>query len=327
VTKNHGKIRIMANDTGITSPATGSQAPDHALRFAGAVILAIVVFAGFLVALGVRLDNQDLTPTEATTSETQRQELAVTAAKISHTAQALASGKSSGLYSSVGHAAELYLDALGGVWIPWPSGAPSGYTNPPLATSAPSDATGVALVTSLTDFSADALSAADDATEDTRPTYMAIALSARLYARDLAEALGTDDPGCPAVTATAAGSALGDSTTVEIADTARQWLEFDAASLPVGQRQAQLDRIASLSAFEDAAIAAGASDSRKASAPLPDNSAQSLTTQALSLFADRIAYASAITDSKGRAALFGYTCSLFLSSQERESVLPLLTDN
>ena len=320
-------------DGGMRDDSLGTTTPSRrrvdatTVRFIGALILAIGVFAGFLVALGVRLDHQSVAAPTPSASEKARQDIAVAALRIENSAKALASAHPEVTsYADIVTAAGLYAESVGGVWVPWPSGAPSGHTNPPLATTAPSEIDAAKLTTELTNLSDTALAASGKAPEEDRGTYTAIALSARLYAQNLAAEVGAESPACPAGDPLTAGAATPDVTTLRAADTARQWFEVEAAQLPEDQRSTDLTRIDAVANFEEAIIAAGATDKRGVFAPIPSTAEESLSFQALSLLTHQILVAAAITDQPGREALVGFSCSLFATPAERSSVLPILTE-
>lgn len=312
-----------------TAPDSGKarHIDTHTLRFVGAVILSLGIFAGFMVALGTRFDRQVVAVPTASAQEQTRQELAIAATRIARSAASLsADSPENAVLTQVVSSANSYAENLGGVWIPWPSGAPEGQTNPPVATDAPRDASAVALVDELLTLSTDSLSAADSVPESERATYVAISLSAHLSAQNLAASIGAADPGCPSGNALTAGAAVSDSTTLEAADVARQWFEIDASRLALGSRQTELDRIDKLTAFEDSLLSHGTTDTRSAFAAIPSSDGDSLSVQALTLLSRQLVTVSALADHDGRAALVGFSCSLFSSADERDAVLSTLLE-
>ena len=292
-----------------------------ALRFAGSAIVGIAIFAGVLAAMGARFDNQNATPDSPSTAEVARQDVAELAAIAQSSATSLASADANNeTFATVAAGAAEITDVLGGVWVAWPSGAPSGYTNDPVNTAAPADVTSADLVSQLVGLSDAALSASDNAAQSDRATYNAVALLSRFLAIDLANTEGVDSPGCWDFTINAAGSAAASETTLEVADAARQWFETDASNMAVGDRDDQLARIDSVSRFEEAILETGTKDSREAFAAYPDLAEkETLTSVALGKLSSQLLNASAQADSDGRQAILGYTCSLYLSSGERST--------
>ena len=88
------------------------------LMFVGAILLGIAISAVVMVVTGTRLDR-DVSPDHASPEEVQRQELAA------HTQMIADHGGDFAVFG------EEWTNALGGVWVPWPDGAPEDYTNPP----------------------------------------------------------------------------------------------------------------------------------------------------------------------------------------------------
>lgn len=309
---------LMVSDSGAPRSSVNT------LRFFGAVLIAIAIFAGFLVTLGVRPDRNGVSIPTMDAVEQARQDMAVSVARMDDgVAGLVAANPDVVAYTESATALALYEDALGGVWVPWPDGAPEGRTNPPIDTAAPATFDDTALVNGLVELSDQALAASANATEQERGTYAAIALSARLTAQNVAIERGLEAPACPAGDALTAGAAAPDVTTLQAADTARQWLEVDAARLPSNDRDTELARIATVAAFEEAIVSAGADDLRETFAPMPaadDNPAG----KALTLLTQQIVAASVIADQPGREALLGFSCSLFQDSAERSAVLPLV---
>ncbi|VEI12664.1 hypothetical protein [Trueperella bialowiezensis] len=210
------------------------------LVFAGSLLLGVAIFALVMVVMGTRLDK-DVSPEPASEQENERQEIAALAQVISDDAE-------------LGDYGQAWLDALGGVWVPWPDGAPEGYTNPPTPVPAATDAPAA-----LDQLASTALNS------DLGSTVTSMGVAAlTLNAHDVA--------GCGEYDMAALGTMTATGTAVERIETARQWLELDAARTPEGERENDVARIELLSDLIDAQLAAGAPDKRPAiiTEPEPD---------------------------------------------------------
>lgn len=295
-------------------------------RFAGGAVLGVAAFAGILIALGARLENPDLTPPAASAEELARQDLAEQAVRIENSARQLqqASPDSAAL-ASIAQAAAVYSDTLGGVWIPWPDGAPTGYTNPPVATAPPQDLDGAALTAQLLTFSGAALEHAEAAPSEQRRDLESMALGSQFLAMNLAEAEKLPSPPtCADVDVAAAGLAANSPAMLETADAARQWLETDAANLAQDKRADELVRIDALSSFEEAILGSGTADTRTAFAAYPElGEGDTYTSQALRLLNAELLQSAAQAPASERDVILSFTCSLHLTAAERSAALPL----
>lgn len=249
---------------------------------------AVLVGGGlFLYSQGVRLDNQNLEPEPPSASEVTRQGLAELAAQISD-------GAAKNSLTQLASNAKEWEANVGGVWVAWPSGAPSGHTNEPVATTAPPGISPTELAAMLAKFSDDAGASGF--------------LSASLGARLASVSLGG---GCGTVDVAKAGAASASSEAVTAAEAARQWLEHDAAHTTGKNRVALIDRAESIGALQSAMISAGARDTRPAVVPLPEdptNAALAQLTRALLHEAHNDA---------AREAILPYVCSLYITDVER----------
>lgn len=259
------------------------------LKFIGLVLVGIAIFALVLVLMGTRLDNQDVTPSPASSAEQTRQEFAVTAAQIESSARTLG-------HTDLANDAGQWGSELGGVWVPWPDGAPEGHTNPPLQTVPV--ATDAELATSLTDW-AERLTASD--TPDPAVT-SSIAMQAMAWGASLVDSPTCTDPDLGVV-----GQAVSDGVSIERLETARQWLEQSAAQLTPGERDPELARIATLTDIIEVALESGAPDTRPAMSAAPESdpvtAAYELIYEQLYVVADR-------SSADARAELLNYTCTL-----------------
>ncbi|MFP7706977.1 hypothetical protein [Trueperella sp. LYQ141] len=231
------------------------------LRFIGSLVIGIGIFALVMVITGTHISHDPEVPT-LDSSEEARQELAVHA-------QQIADMSDGNMHST----ATEWVSALGGVWVPWPQGAPEGQANPQLPTASYST-----LPAALSSFANEAL------TSSAGPTAVAIGISAYTQSVSSAEKCGTYD-------LLTVGRALSNDAAVENIEIARQWLEIPASHMQIGQRDLPLARIALLSALLDAQIASGGSDTRPALAPPPSHDpltdSYDVLTQQLSLAAQQ----------------------------------------
>jgi len=281
------------------------------LRFLGGLLLAVAVFSGIMVAIGVRLD-QDPQPEAPSSAEKARESLVEQALRTGGAAQQLATANpDSPIYQEIADAGSAWAESLGGTWQPWPSGAPTGQTNPPLNTAGTA-ADSSELRTQLTDLADTALVASSDADAADRSTYLSISLGARLFANRLADTTNIDAPGCGDADLTIVAAATGSTDSLIAADSARQWLEIDAAALPADERDAEVTRIESISHLEEAMIVGGTADTREAFAARPDLAdGQSYTSVALDTLTAQLLQAAADADAAGREAAVNYACSLY----------------
>lgn len=282
---------------------------------AGTAIWAVLLAAllvGILAAIGVRFGSEEPAPVPA--AEAARQDLAVRATRLADGARQY-DGETYAQVAS--HAAE-FSNALGGVWEPWPTGAPAGTTNPPLPTSG-ADLSTQELAAQALDLSDAAIAAANGLSESiesapSRPLYLSIALRARLDAQLLAEAAGTEVPACEA-NAESAGALAASSAGLEKASASREWIETATARLEPAQRNQRLPRINVLTTFEEGMVGAGIPDSRMVPAAYPtDESSENLINLGLEN------YAEILTGANGDAReLVNFGCSLYLDSAERSA--------
>lgn len=291
----------------------------------GLSALLAVLLIGLLIASGVRFDNQDVDPAPASSQERKRQALAEKSTLIADAAKRLsAASPNSKVFARVENAAAAYASALGGVWRPWPNGAPSGRTNPPVSTSAPANADASFLVLKLGELSREAVAAANSAPVSERETYLAVALDARLQAVGVATHAG-GKASCGDADPVAAGKAAATEEALSGVEAARQWLETDVASLPANQRQAGIARIDSIKAAQSAMMSSGAKDRRPAVVALPKLAAgETLRSAALKRSSTALVNGAAKSGKPNGEAAVSYACSLYAAQEERDSVGTLL---
>lgn len=252
----YGKVFSMAENGSKSS--VGSN-----LMFVGVLVLAMAIFAIVMLAMGTRLDNQDPEPEPASAEETARQDAAVAISRIQYGATSLGPANEEALAAATDAVA--WLEAVGGVWIPWPEGAPEGYTNPPLDLE-PSEVSPEALAQDLMTLST--LMITNPPIDPDLAT--SIAASTRMHARAI---LGQDSEiqACPAVDFAILGGAAADGVSLERFETARQWLEVVAAESTPSERQNETDRFEDFTLLTEAIVDAGTTDTRPALAPrLPE---------------------------------------------------------
>ncbi|MCF2705736.1 hypothetical protein I6E29_00405 [Arcanobacterium haemolyticum] len=298
--------------------STSEEYNGSALRFAGAIILAISIFIGALAVMGTHVGNAEDEPDEMPTAQSVRQDLAVTATRAYNTATALAQTEPSQALTDAAASAHVIVDTLGGVWVPWPTQAPRDKTNPPLATEAPAQPAAQDLVDQFESLADEALAGVSLSEQEDRRTLAAISLYARLTAQNLAATSGQAAPACGDASPALAGQASASGTTLAVADAARQWLEADAAHIAAGNRDNELARIESIARFEEAILANDIDDTRPAFAAYPDLAeGQTLTGAALDALSAQVLQASSEANEDERRALISWTCSLYLTAEER----------
>lgn len=247
------------------------------LMFIGALLLGIAIFALVMVVMGARLEK-DVSPAPASTQEVERQELAARTQQIADDD------------GDVADYGEEWTNALGGVWVPWPDGAPEDYTNPPLP-DLPAGDTNSALL----ELSATALGS------DLGPVTTSMGVSALTLGAADASQCGDYD------LATVAGIA---NTGVAVGniESARQLLELHAAELEIGTRDSELERIALLSDLLDAQLAAGAPDTRPALVAEPDEGEH--VAAAYETVIDQLTFSAMTSDADGKQHVAAFICHL-----------------
>lgn len=278
------------------------------LMFTGMLVLGIGLFSLIMYLFGARLDNQDPAAEPPTSAEVQRQAISVDISRIRNLAEALATDDLAGpsaLARSASEAATQWLTETGDVWVPWPNGAPQGYTNPPLDTE-PTTVSVSALAEELTSLSDVAIgNTALDAS-----TSVAIASSARQYAYALEQASGADAEAlsiiCPAPNLSLLGPLLADGIALKNIETAHQWLESDVAQKPYDQRESALRRTADYQLLIESMLDAGAPDTRPAIVDAPESDA---VADAYNLTAQQLVFAARRADAATRSEIVNFLCA------------------
>ena len=180
------------------------------------------------------------------------------------------------LAANVDTQADLYSTALGGVWDPWPTSAPTDYPTVEPVPTAASDATKEDLLESLLEgiaLSTDAALAATD--EDSVRLYASMTISWSLSAREL-DSESVEFAGHDATNLT---SPL-DGDTLLAYDAARYALEEVAARTDTDstEHKRAVSNIADLQALINASLAAGSEDTRLSAYAEPTTPADSSTS-------------------------------------------------
>lgn len=283
------------------------------LTFIGSLLLGVAALGGVLLGMGARVDDGKLEQPVATGAQAERQQLALDIAGIEKSAGIEAVGGSFG--PAIAVEAKEWLDAVGGIWVPWPSGAPEGYTNPP----AEPNVVGTAedFLASLTSLSERALTELDNPALGT-----SISLASRIDAVELGGSCGTVDDVAVAVAMAAAPGAKdasgddADKTPVAVLETVRQLLEQEAAEIEPGKRDVEIAQVARLDAIINDAIELGAADTRPAIVPIVDNPSEA----ALELVREAVVSIGAASDPAVRERLVAFACSLHDTEEERAMV-------
>lgn len=248
-----------------------------ALIFSGSLILGIALFVVLLIAMGARPENVDLNAPPATSAEVQRQDAATAAHRVNKAAQA--EGQ-----MALAAAAAAWEMQLGGVWIPWPDGAPDGYENPAVNTE-PTGSGAKYLAGELTRLAKAAYPSSPEVSAD------AYAYAARL---------GGKCPGYNPADVPAADS-------ISVLFTAKQWFELGGANAPSNHDQ-QRQRADAVAKVITAALANGAADTRSPLAPPPPADP---IASAYQLLGPEILHQSAQAGDATRKATVGWLCELY----------------
>ena len=180
------------------------------------------------------------------------------------------------------------VEALGGVWIAWPEGAPEGVATPspsPTADEGVTDPAGVLALLDVSWTAAREAATSPDATDNEVITHAALAVSRAGQAARLADALGVPAPNRAELgTGPAAGLAdepvpealpeVPDADLVVAYDSARYGLETAAARLPEPFAGLLSTRAGQVRAALEEALARGAEDRRALAYPSGDAAAQ-----------------------------------------------------
>lgn len=248
--------------------------------FAG-ITLAFTIFFAILLSLGARPEHVDLTPEPASTAEQQRQSLAIAAQRIA------ASQNLSQQAAEAAKQAQTWLDQLGGVWVPWPQGAPEGYENPSPDTSAYSSLDqlrqavwefSTAVLSAHSKLEGAPLIAGDSQTNGAKTdkdsdnadsvdrTVAEIGIDA-IYAGIALDREAGAEPTCDAPhTSDLVAAFSSHPDTLKNLDTARQWLEYKKTFSPSDELNEQVNALGTLI---DTALDSGAPDTRQVMAPPP----------------------------------------------------------
>lgn len=250
------------------APTTSSPAAPGACRRrrrlpAAALACALVLAAG-ACTLRIGPETPDALPS-ASQAEAQRDALARQTALIASTARAVAQSTGQEEASALQTTTAAQLEALGGVWEPWPSGAPSGYpTASPVATADASAGT-QDLVSALTDGVSAARAAALEA-QDPRQAclYAALAVSWSVSLEALSPGAVERVPRTPSTL----GSPL-PGTVLVAYDAARYALEDVSARASGDIRTSNRQEAAKLRAVVDVSLSLGGRDGRRPSYARP----------------------------------------------------------
>ncbi|MDR6939074.1 hypothetical protein [Arcanobacterium hippocoleae] len=229
------------------------------VKFTFYLLLGIGLFSTFMYFIGTNWEKPNLNPAKPAASESARQELAIDSARIA------AGAKKLGL-TELSTLADTWTNDLGGVWAPWPEGAPAGYKNPGLDLSAKS-ATVPELVAELTLF---ARTLADKGTAFAPPPAMIDFASKVFIQADQLARMHSLPQALPEVALPQVASLINDAQTVVELESTKQILEAHTALLPSGQeakRKENRKHIALLGTCINLALSAGVDDERSTFTP------------------------------------------------------------
>lgn len=267
--------------------------------YTGMVTLGVALLTVVLLAMGVRFNIDDPAPEPASAAEVSRQEAAITISRIYSTASSL--GPADELASAIAIDATQWLETLGGVWIPWPQGAPEGYANPDIDLDSP-DVSREGLAQQLTELSTSLVAQTGVDTD----IATSIALAARIDAAQLAD---DSTVVCPSVDYASLAHAAADGVSLQRIETARQWFETVAAQAPIGERQGQIDRVDQFTDLTEAIIDAEVADTRPALAPRASASA---INDAYALAFEHLIFLSGQADATMRDNIVNFLCQTAL---------------
>ncbi|MGC5616196.1 hypothetical protein [Georgenia sp. Z1491] len=260
------------------SPPTARARRSRPTRLLATLGVAVLALAG----CAVRIDSDADPPPAATVAQQWRQDAAVESAGLADAARTLADDPATDpavaeAVEAVAEDLDAQTEALGGVWVAWPGGAPEGQTNAPLPdTPVVTDVTELrGLLSASADSTATVLADVPAAERDLAAVLASIAAGRLLMALELephAEG-GTPvevTPMTPEVVATVA-----DGPTVLVLDQARYLEETLAAR---GMADSAGERADQLQVLVDTALEAGAPDTREPAYPWPDGDADAFRT-------------------------------------------------
>ncbi|WP_345038566.1 hypothetical protein [Georgenia daeguensis] len=227
-----------------------------------------------LAGCGLRLETPPPVAPSPDPAEEVRQDAAAEAAVIAATvSDVTAEGATAELLARIGEEAGAHLDALGGVWVAWPDGAPEGAVTPePAATSAVPDPDAADVLELLTTGAADAREGAVAApTDDLAAVLAAVSLSRAHGAAEVAAATGATAPESAAAPLTREALLVRgvDGPTLRVLDQARFAYETVAARSAGAARESAVARAAHLQSLVDVALEEGAPDERLGVYDLP----------------------------------------------------------
>ena len=229
---------------------------------------AALACAALLAGCGVRLDTPPPGAPSPDAIEALRQDEAVNAATIAQTVSQITAADPavSAQLQAAAADAGAHAEALGGVWVAWPEGAPTGVATPEVSTAAPVAEPGALdVLTLLRDGAASARTGALQADDDAlAAALLAVSISRGQGAAGLSAALGKDDTasaGSPLTAEDLLEHGAGGPTLL-VLDSARFALETVAARSQGVARTTAAGQADHLQDLVDAAIAAGAPDER-----------------------------------------------------------------
>lgn len=221
-----------------------------------ALLSSVALFGIFMYSIGLHSEHPDLTPPEPSAGEIQRQKTALSAHLISEIA------KQHPQLSALGAAGEAWEKAWGGVWVPWPEGAPAGYQNPELSlTPAATDIP--ALQSELLNFANLSIQAGSSRTA--RQLGISTSAKARYYIALLAKESGNNGETAIDITPGSLkelGKAVSGSEELNRLEVLRQQLQNTTAELAFSERENRLQLLDSLNALIDGALANKVTDTR-----------------------------------------------------------------
>lgn len=240
---------------------------------------AIALAAAGAIALtscGLRLDTGPEGPSPASVAETHRQDAAIQAQNLAETTRAVAETETDPsvleALDAVAAGLDEQVEALGGVWVAWPDGAPEGESNRPVPE--PASASGLedlrGLLTSSADEVVTVLTDVPATDQDLASVLTSVAVGRHLAAAELPREDGAEAAVEPAAPGADLIAGVADGPTVRALDQAHYFAQTIAAREDDAEAA---ERATNLQVLIDAALAAGAPDTREPAYPWPDGEA------------------------------------------------------
>lgn len=234
--------------------ASRSRLSGPAFALICAIAVAFVVL--FMAIAGARFDTGVTEPEPMSAAQEDRQEMAIELTRLEDMAS-VANPDLSAL-------AAAYADKVGGIWVPWPDGAPEGATNPPIDLSVPATPTTEEIAAQTDTVIALLSDSLVSASQEDAPLYSSMLLG--LIAHHPTGATFDSVP----LRASQFAEIVNDSASIVRFDVARQWFETAAARQDGEARDRSNAYREHLDSLVSHMLDQGTPDEREHIAALPD---------------------------------------------------------